>query len=64
MKELMFVLTVVFIVSIVEDVVEYATTDDRSPMTIHNIPDSNLHLLREPIPSVLPSLNLPDSNDL
>ena len=63
MKELMFVLTVVFIVSIVEDVVEYATTD-RSPMTIHNIPDSNLHLLREPIHSVLPPLNLPDSNDL
>lgn len=63
MKELLFVLTVVFIVSIVEDVFEYATTD-RTPMTIHNIPDSNMHLLREPIHSVLPSMNLPDSNDL
>lgn len=63
MRDLMFVLIVVFLVSVVADVVEYITTD-RLPMIIHNIPDSNLHLLREPIPSVLPSLNLPDSNDL
>lgn len=59
MKEVMFVLMVVFFVSVVEDVIEYATTD-RTPMTIHNIPEGNVHL----VPSILnvPTVNLPDTN--
>jgi len=59
MKEFMFFMMVVFFVSVVEDVYEYATTD-HTPMTIHNIPEGNVHLA--PATLNVPTVNLPDTN--
>lgn len=59
MREFMFCIMVVLFVNVAENVYEYATTD-RTPMTIHNIPDGNLHMA--PAALNVPAVNLPDTN--